>query len=206
MTNAGPARPLWLRLLLVPVSWGLVAVGVSMLIRADIGVAPYDVLNTGIAETLDIDIATAFLVDAIVLYLVGWALGGRLGWASVAGTFVISPMIDVLLDRWDEIDALAVRVPLFGVGLLVLCGSVGLAVLTELGPGPTEVFMLGLVARGAPVARARWATDGLVLGIGTLLGGAIGPGTLVFLIAFGPMVARCLRILRYTPPARFVEV
>lgn len=202
MVSVTSARPLWVRVALVPVSWVLVAVGVSMLIRADVGVAPYDVLNTGIANVFGIGVGTAFLVDALVLYAIGWALGGRLGWASIAGTFVISPLIDVLLDRWGEIDPLAVRIPLFGAGLAILCVAVCLAIVTELGPGPTEVFMLGLVARRVSVTRARWLTDGMCVGIGTLLGGAVGVGTVVFLVAFGPMVARGLVALRYTPPVR----
>jgi uncharacterized membrane protein YczE len=201
-----PSRPLWLRLVLVPVSWLLVAVGVSMLIRADIGVAPYDVLNTGVAETFGIGVGTAFLVNALILYAIGAALGGRVGWASIVGTFAISPMIDGILGRWDEVEPLVVRVPLFVLGLTVLGLAVCLAIITELGPGPTEVFMLGLVARGVTVTHARWATDGLALTIGTILGGAVGVGTVVFLVAFGPMVARGLRLLRYAPPVRLVIV
>lgn len=206
MTSAGVSRPLWARVLLVPISWVLVAVGVSMLIRADVGVAPYDVLNTGVADTIGIGVGTAFLIDALVLYAVGAALGGRLGWASLVGTFAISPVIDVVLDRWEEIEPLGVRVPLFAVGLVVLCAAVCLAIVTELGPGPTEVFMLGLVARGVSVTRARWITDGLAVGVGTLLGGAVGIGTVVFLVAFGPMVARGLRWLRYIPPVRSAPI
>jgi uncharacterized membrane protein YczE len=188
------------RLTLVPVSWVLVAVGVSMLIRAEVGVAPYDVLNTGVSDTFDIAVGTAFLLDGGLFYIVGALLGGKLGWASVAGSFAISPMINLFVGALGEPDRLAVRVPLFAVGILVLAVAVCLAIVTEFGAGPSEVFMLGLVARGMPVTAARWTTDGLVMGLGLLLGGALGVGTVVFLVAFGPLVARILRLLRYAPP------
>jgi uncharacterized membrane protein YczE len=178
----------------------LVAIGVALVIRAEVGVAPYDVLTTGLAEALGIRISVSFLVTAATVYAIGMALGGRAGWASVVGTFAITPLLDLTLDLTPSPDALAARIPMFVAGVLILVVAVSLVVSTELGPGPSEVFMLGIIARGVPVAAARWVVDALVIAVGAALGGDLGVGTIVFAFAFGPLLAVGFRVLRYQPP------
>jgi len=190
----------------VAASYVLVAVGIGLLIRADLGVAPFDVLNTGIAEATGIRLGFAFLVTCVVFYGLGVLLGGRTGWASLIGTVVIAPLLEVVLILLPEPLRLVGRIPMFVVGVVVLVAGVCLVITTEMGPGPGEVFMLGLIARGMAVAPARWVTDAVALVVGIALGGAVGAGTVVFAFAFGPLVAAGLRVLRYTPPTRSAEV
>lgn len=189
----------------VAASYLLVALGVGLLIRSDVGVAPFDVLNTGLSEALDVPFSVAFLISAAVFYATGVALGGRTGWASLVGTFVIAPLVQVALAIIPETEAMRARIPMFVAGVLILATAVCLVISTELGPGPGEVLMLGLIARGIPVTSARWITDGVAFLAGLALGGAVGFGTLVFAFAFGPLVATGLRLLRYTPPVLVVE-
>ena len=184
----------------VVVSFVLVSIGVGLLISAQLGVAPYDVLNTGVAETFDVRFGVAFLITAATFYGTGIVLGGRTGWASLIGTIVIAPLVEGVLAILPEPEAMAGRVPMFVLGLVVLAAAVCLVITTELGPGPGEVFMLGLIARGIPVARSRWITDGIALALGVAFGGSVGAGTLIFAFAFGPLVAGGLRALHYTPP------
>jgi uncharacterized membrane protein YczE len=72
---------------------------------------------------------------------------------------------------------------------------------TDLGAGPTEVVMLGMVHRGLDVVPARWIADGVPLVVGGVLGGAFGAGTVLFALAMGPMVKFGLRRLGYEPSA-----
>lgn len=181
-------------------SFVLVSIGVALVIRAEVGVAPYDVLTTGIAEALGIRISVSFLITAATVFAVGIALGGRAGWASAVGTFAITPLLDLALDITPSPEALAVRIPMFVAGVIILVVAVSLVVSTELGPGPSEVFMLGIIARGVPIAAARWVVDALVIAVGAALGGDLGMGTLVFAFAFGPLLAVGFRVLRYDPP------
>jgi uncharacterized membrane protein YczE len=182
-----------------------VAVGVALLVRGDVGVSPFDVLNTGLRDVLDVPFSIAFLITAVVFYGTGIALGGRSGWASLIGTIVIAPLIEVALAVVPETEALAARIPMFGAGVLIIAIAVCLVISTELGAGPGEVFMLGLIARGVPITSARWITDGIAFLAGLALGGAVGFGTLLFAFAFGPLVAAGLRVLRYSPPVLVAE-
>ncbi len=185
------------RLLRLVASWILVAVGVPMLIKAELGVAPFDVLNTGINHATGWSLGLCFIVDAMVFFVIGTLLGARPGWGSIFGTIAIGPMVNVVLSIIPAQHAMAPRLALLIGGTLILAVAICLVVSTDLGAGPTEVVMLGLIHRGMGIVPARWISDGTPLVVGTLLGGAIGPGTLLFALSMGPMVKFGLRHLKY---------
>ncbi len=180
-------------------SWVGVSIGVPLLIRADLGVAPFDVLNTGVANATGWSLGVAFVVDACVFYLAGWLLGAKLGWACIVGTVIIGPMVNVVLGVLPEPEAMVPRLGFFFAGLLIIAVAICMVITTELGAGPSEVFMLGLVVRGMGIVPARWISDGFPLVVGALIGGALGPGTLVFAMCMGPMVKYGLGRLHYQP-------
>ena len=187
------------RALRLVASWIGVGLGVPLLIRAELGVAPFDVLNTGVAHALGLSLGLVFIIDAGVFYLAGWLLGAKLGWACIGGTVVIGPMVNVWLAVLPVQHAMLPRLGLFITGVAIIAVAICLVITTELGPGPSEVFMLGLVLRGMGIVPARWISDGLPLLIGALIGGAIGPGTLLFAVTMGPMVKYGLGRLHYRP-------
>ncbi len=180
-------------------SWVGVSIGVPLLIRAELGVAPFDVLNTGVANVTGWSLGVTFVIDACIFYLAGRLLGAKLGWACIGGTVIIGPLVNVFLDVLPVQHAMGPRLAYFAAGLLIIAVAICLVITTELGAGPSEVLMLGLVVRGMGIVPARWISDGLPLVIGALIGGALGPGTLVFAVTMGPMVKYGLGRLHYHP-------
>lgn len=180
-------------------SWVGVGIGISLLIRADLGVAPFDVLTTGVHHVTDWSLGLSFVLVSVVFFAIGAALGGRLGWACLAGTVAIGQIVNLLLPHLPELQALAPRIAVWATAVAIIGVSVCLVITTELGPGPTEVLMLGLVHRGMGIVPARWISDGTPVVLGVLIGGSLGPGTVVFALLLGPMVKFGLRRLHYTP-------
>ena len=181
-------------------SWLLVGIGVPMIVRAELGVSPFDVLNSGLSDTTGWPFGTCFVISSIAFFAIGRILGASLGWASLTGTLVIGPIINVVLALLPEREELAVRVPMLLAGIGIIAVAITLVVTTELGPGPSEVVMLGLIHRGMPIVPARWIADGSPVAIGVVLGGALGVGTVLFAVVMGPMVKWGLHRLHYTPP------
>jgi uncharacterized membrane protein YczE len=193
------------RLVRLVVSWMLVGIGVPMLIRAELGVAPFDVLNTGVSEVSGWSLGLAFVIDSVIFFATGAILGARLGPACVAGTLVIGVLVNVSLSVLPDLNALIPRICLLVAGILVIALAICLVVSTDFGPGPTETVMLGLIHRGLGVVPARWIADGVPLVVGAAMGGQIGVGTVTFLVAMGPLVKFGLRRLGYEPTRRAVE-
>lgn len=170
-----------------------------MLVQAELGVSPFDVLNSGLSDITGWSFGWCFMLASIFFFALGWVLGAQLGWASPLGTVVIGPVINLSLDVIGHHERMMVRVPLMVAGILLIAVAISLVVSTDLGPGPSEMVMLGLVHRGVPLVPARWASDGTPVVLGLLLGGAVGVGTLVFAVGMGPMVRFGLRRLGYVP-------
>jgi uncharacterized membrane protein YczE len=86
-------------------------------------------------------------------------------------------------------DALGARLAML-LGGVVLNGLAGaLYIGSQLGPGPRDGLMTGLVRRtGLSVRLVRTSLEVIVLVVGWLLGGAVGLGTVVYALAIGPLV------------------
>jgi uncharacterized membrane protein YczE len=175
----------------------LVAVGISMMIRAEIGVSPYDVLVTGAARTIGLSIGSTAMIVPLVFIAGGLALGGRLGVGTVLATVVVGPIINVVLPRITHLDALTVRIPVFVIGLLLTATGVAGVVAAGVGAGPVELLMLAVHERGMALTWVRMAIEVGCVTVGWLLGGQVGAGTLVFALAIGPLLGRILRLFGY---------
>lgn len=181
----------------------LVASGVALTIAAELGVAPFDVLNTGLAETTGIPIGAAAMVLPFLFALAGWALGRRPGPGTVIAVLTVGPVLGLVLALVPEPEALALRVPYFAIGFALIAIGVTAVIVAELGPGPSEVLMLALHDRGHPLALARTAIEVSTVAAGWALGGQIGVGTVAFALLIGPTLRALLSAVGYE--ARAIE-
>jgi uncharacterized membrane protein YczE len=180
------------RIAVLLVGWVLVGITIPVLIRIDLGVSPYDVLNTAIGRHLGIQPGTAAWLSAAALLSAALLLGERPGIATFAGAFAVGAMVNAGL--WLLPDSLPVvlRVGLIPPVLLVLYLGVCCIILSALGAGPTEVFMLGLVHHGMSFHLSRWLIEAGCALVGAAMGGAIGLITGVMVFGAGPAIAMLL--------------
>lgn len=182
---------------------GLVLFGVSvaLMIRADLGAGPWDVLHQGLAERLGLPVGWVVNGVAAVVLLAWWPLRQRPGVGTVANVAVVGVVVDVALAVLATPHGLAGRVGLLGLGILLNAVATALYIGARLGPGPRDGLMTGLAARGHSVRVVRTAIELSVLALGWLLGGTVGVGTLLFAVAIGPLVHHLLPRLTVPAPA-----
>lgn len=179
-------------------SWlliGLVLYGTSLalMVRASIGVGPWDVLSQGLSRTTGLSFGMLTNLIGVTVLLLWIPLRQRPGVGTVLNVLVIGSAADVALHVIPEPDLLLVRVCVFAGGLLLLGIATGVYLAPALGPGPRDGLMTGLHARtGAPIWLVRGGIEVTVLVAGWLLGGQVGVGTLAEASLIGPLVHRTL--------------
>lgn len=167
----------------------LFAIGEALIVRAQLGVIPWDVLHQGLVRQLGLTIgAWSVIVGAIVLLL--WIpLRERPGVGTVSNVLVIGPVLDLVLAVLPTPDALGVQIAYLAGGVLLNGIATAAYIGARLGPGPRDGLMTGLVRRtGRSVRLIRTGLEVTVVIAGWLLGGNLGVGTVVFALAIGPVV------------------
>ena len=166
----------------------LFGIGISLLIAADLGAAPWDVFHTGVSDRTGIPVGTVIILTGIALLTLWVPLGERLGIGTVLNAVEIGVAVDLVLPHLADDAPLAARLAMMAGGVVVVAVGSGFYIGAGLGPGPRDGLMTGLAKRGWSIRLARTGIELSVLAIGVALGGAIGLGTAVFALGIGPLV------------------
>jgi uncharacterized membrane protein YczE len=188
--NAGGRLTSSLVVRLLRLYGGLVGFGVSLafMVRADLGLGPWDVLHQGIARHLGLQIGWVTIAVSALVLLAWIPLRQRPGLGTVSNVVLVGLTVNATLDVMPAVTTLPTRVTLLAVGTLLNALSTGLYIGAGLGPGPRDGLMTGLAARGYSVRAARTAIELVALLLGALLGGTVGIGTVVYALGIGPLV------------------
>jgi uncharacterized membrane protein YczE len=169
---------------------GLVLFGFSLalMVEADLGLGPWDVLHQGLADRLGVDLGwVAIGIGALVL--AAWIpLRERPGLGTAANVVLVGLAVNVSLVLLPALTALAPRVTVLVVGIVANAVATALYIGAGFGPGPRDGLMTGLARRGLSVRTVRTGLELAVLALGVALGGPIGLGTIAFALAIGPLV------------------
>ncbi len=188
MRLVGVPPPAWSRLSRCVSGLAVFGVGISLVIAADLGLAPWDVFHQGVSRRLDIPIGTVIIGVGVVLMVLWLPLKQRPGWGTALNAVEIGLVVNLVEPRLGTFDTPALRLgALLGGVVLVGLGS-GLYIGSGLGAGPRDGVMMGLERLGMSLRRARTLIEVSVLASGWALGGSIGVGTVVFAAAIGPLV------------------
>ncbi|MGN6576254.1 MAG: YczE/YyaS/YitT family protein [Nocardioides sp.] len=195
---------------LVQLFAGLALYGVSLalVLRAGLGLAPWDVLHQGLAGILGTTVGQMVIAVSFVVLLLWIPLRERPGFGTVANAVLVGVFVDLTMAVLDDAGSWWARIALLlaGVGLNGL--ATALYIGASLGSGPRDGLMTGLVRRtGRSVRVVRTGLEVTVLAVGWLLGGTVGVGTLLYALAIGPIAHALLPVLtvpRAAPPPRTV--
>ncbi|KAF1013827.1 MAG: hypothetical protein GAK31_02844 [Stenotrophomonas maltophilia] len=187
MPTAMPAA-LPLRLLQLIIGLFFYGFGIALMVRAGIGVAPWDVLSQGIALQTPLSFGLATNAIGALVLLLWWPLRQKPGVGTVLNVLMIGPSAQFGLWLVPDATGPLWQVLLFASGLLMVALATGLYIGARLGPGPRDGLMTGLHVRtGWAIWKVRTAIEGSALVVGWWLGGNIGLGTLAFALLIGPL-------------------
>ena len=173
---------------------GLVGFGVSLalMVRAKLGLGPWDVLHQGIARHLGVQIGWVTIAVSALVLLAWIPLAQRPGLGTLSNVLVVGLAVNAALDVLPPIGSVALRILALLAGVLINAVATGVYIGADFGPGARDGLMTGLAARGYSIGSARTAIEVAVLGLGVLLGGSVGVGTLLYAAGIGPLVHHLL--------------
>lgn len=177
------------RLTQLMVGLSLYAVSMAMMIRSQLGLDPWDVFHYGVAEHVPLSFGIVVIVVGVVVLLLWVPLRQWPGLGTIANAIVIGVVTDLTLAVLETPESLWARAALL-VGGVVVNGLAGAMYIgSQLGPGPRDGLMTGLVRRtGWSIRLVRTSIEVTVLAVGWLMGGVVGIGTVLYALGIGPLV------------------
>lgn len=162
--------------------------GIAMILQAELGAAPWDMLHKGISESTGVSVGLVIEIIGFLLLLLWFPLHQRVGVGTILNAVVIGVVVDLASPHLPDTDRLLARIGMMSAGVLIIALGSGFYIGAGLGTGPRDGIMVGLSERGISVRLARTVIE-VVVGLGGFaLGVHPGAGTLIFMFGIGPLV------------------
>jgi len=170
---------------------GLVGYGaaVMMLVEAGLGPASWSVLTEGTAKSLGISFGWANNLISLLVLLAWIPLRELPGLGTLLNVAVIGFAADATATVLPRPQGTLADIGYLALGLLALAFFDALYLGAQFGAGPRDGIMTGLVRlTRLPIAAVRTGIETVVTGVGWLLGGTVGVGTVLIALCMGPLV------------------
>lgn len=164
------------------------AVGIVLMLQANIGLDPWNVLHMGLNLVTGISFGVVTIIVGAGAILISMALGERIGVGTICNIVITGFIIDFLLwtalfpqmqNFWAGVAVMLVGQELLSLGTYYYMSA-------ALGTGPRDALMVALSRKThIPVGICRSATELLAILIGWLLGGKVGLGTVLCALTIG---------------------
>ena len=187
----------------IVVGLAVFALGVHLIIRAEIGVAPWDCLGLGIEKHTPLNYGLSMTVMSIVILLIDVALREKIGVGTVLDALLTGNFIQIYndIDPFPATNGLVSGIIIVAAGLFVM--AIGQFLYMRAGNccGPRDTLLIGLGKRlpKAPIGIVEIILWAVVLLCGWLLGGPVGVGTVISTFGAGLVMQLVCSIIGFEP-------
>ncbi len=175
--------------------------GIYLTIQANLGAAPWDVLNLGISKTLGILYGNASVAVSLTILAIDVLMREPIGIAMFIDATVVGKSVDFFnwLHPVPKCSSPLVGVPVMLLGLVILAYTQFTYMAAALGCGPRDTLLVGLAkrVRRIPIGAVSIALLSSATFVGWLLGGPVGVGTLICAFAAGPIMQLAFRTVHF---------
>ena len=171
--------------------------GISLMVKASIGIPPWDVLAQGISKQTNLTFGISQVVVSLLVLLTWIPLRVKPGIGSILNAVLIGLSTDVWLPMLSQPEGFIWQIGLFVLGMCVVAFCTGLYISSNFGMGPRDGLVMGTRRKfGWPVWLIRTVYESFVLLVGWLLGGQVGLGTVMFAFGIGYLMQVSLKLFR----------
>jgi len=190
-----------LNMLIAALSLFVNGFGIYLTIQANLGAAPWDVLNLGVSKSLGILYGNASIAISLTILVIDILLKEPIGIAMFIDAVVVGKAVD-FFNRIHAVPACTsplTGIPVMLAGLVILAYTQYTYMIASLGCGPRDTLLVGLAKRlkKLPIGAISIMLLGTATLIGWVLGGPVGVGTLICAFATGPIMQMAFRSVHF---------
>ena len=170
------------------IGYSLFALGIVLTINAQQGLAPWGVFHQGLSLQLNITFGTAAQIVGVVIVILDFILGERVGWGTIGNVIFIGMFIDLFTSNnlVPVFENIYISFLMMFIGMFTISLAAYFYLSARLGAGPRDGLMIALTKRtNKPVGLVRSSIEIIVLTVGYFLGGSVGWGTLIMSFGLG---------------------
>jgi uncharacterized membrane protein YczE len=168
---------------------GLALYGLSLtlLVRADLGLAPWDVFHQGVADTIGLSLGATIVLTSFAVLALWIPLRERPGVGTVANAVLVGLGVEIFSAAIPDVGSVWMRCALLVLGVVGNGVATGMYIGAGMGSGPRDGLMTGIARRGHSLRVVRTSLEVTVLIAGIALGGSFGVATILYAVAIGPL-------------------
>ena len=172
---------------LLLVGLALYGLSLTLVVRADLGLSPWDVFHQGVADTVGLSLGTVIIMTSFVVLALWIPLKEKPGIGTIANAILVGVGVDLFSAAIPEVDGIVVRSILLAIGIVLNGVATGMYIGAGMGPGPRDGLMTGIARRRGSIRTVRTIIEIVVLLAGIALGGTFGIGTFLYAVGIGPL-------------------
>ncbi|WP_027956151.1 YczE/YyaS/YitT family protein [Halobacillus kuroshimensis] len=171
----------------------VIAMGVTLTIKSNLGAGAWDAVNVGLTEQIGLTIGTWVMVIGGFLIVTNALIAKeKPDLPAVITILVLGKFIDFwMLQVFDTLvlQAFFMKLITLILGIVIIAIGVSLYLQPKFSLNPVDGFMVALQKRfGYSITKAKTMTESFALVLALVLGGPIGIGTIVILLGIGPCI------------------
>jgi len=179
---------------------GLFLFGLSIvfMVKADLGLGPWDVFHVGLSQVSGFTLGQVAIFTGLLVLILAYLMAGeRPGPGTIANMLLIGLFIDWTYGYIPTMTHYPLKVIMFVGGMVLMGVASAVYIGAGLGAGPRDSLMLGVHrVTGMSIRMSRTVIEASVFGLGFLMGGTLGPGTVLFVLGIGPVVQFFLKLFK----------
>ena len=180
----------------------LMSLGLTLMIKADLGMSPWGVFQLGISYKFGIPFGLGVQIVGFFLLFIAYFLGkikpkpGTIVNMIIVGIiidFIFYPVIPFFTILWQQIVFMV-------LSTFILAAGTSIYMSADLGAGPRDSLMMAIfVITNKSLRFIRTVMEITVLVIGFFIGGKIGAGTVIYALTFGALMHASFKLLKRLP-------
>ena len=178
------------RLLILAGGLMVSAVGITMMLQANVGLEPWSILQKGMSIFFGMTYGTAAMIVGAAVIAIAVLCGESFGIGTLANIFFCPVCIDILLylDWIPQMQTLWFGLLMLLGGMELLSVGTWMYMKSALGSGPRDALMVVLARKtGRSVGFCRAVVELIAIFVGWRLGGQVGIGTVITAVGVGTL-------------------